>query len=151
MRSCSYSALSPRRSILSMPPGSAASAFSTTRRLPDPAGTHRVKPEGRLLPSRNSSATITSCSAHSASTGWYPRLPSPAFAGAGSSAFGGALVAVDHSGVDIQGCRLHRPTALQIEDEFGIGLGQTQQRHRLGGDRRLALLQQRQVLGMELR
>src|SRR6266513_2889514 len=39
--------------------GSAASAFSTTRRLPDPAGT---------LPSRNSSATITSCSAHSAST-----------------------------------------------------------------------------------
>jgi hypothetical protein len=54
-------------------------------------------------------------------------------------AFGGALVAVDHSGVDIQGCRLHWPTALQIEDEFGIGLGQTQQRHRLGGDRRLAL------------
>jgi hypothetical protein len=39
---------------------------------------------------------------------------------------------------------------LQIEDEFGIGVGQTQQRHRLGGDRRLALLQQRQVLGMEL-
>ena len=44
-----------------VPPGSAAIAFSTTRRLPDPAGT---------LPSRNSSATITSCSAHSASTGW---------------------------------------------------------------------------------
>jgi hypothetical protein len=30
-------------------------------------------------------------------------------------------------------------------------LALTQQRHRLGGDRRLALLQQRQVLGMELR
>jgi hypothetical protein len=37
--------------------GSAAIAFSTTRQLPEPAGTHRVKPEGRLLPSRNSSAT----------------------------------------------------------------------------------------------
>jgi len=33
-----------------MPPGSAASAFSTIRRLPEPAGT---------LPSRNSSATMT--------------------------------------------------------------------------------------------
>jgi hypothetical protein len=58
---------------------------------------------------------------------------------------------VDHGGVDIEGCRLHRPAALQVEDEFGIGLGQTQQRHRLGGDRRLALLQQRQVFGVELR
>jgi hypothetical protein len=40
---------------------------------------------------------------------------------------------------------------LQVEDEFGIGLGQTQQRRRLGGNRRLAVLQQRQILGMELR
>ena len=39
---------------------------------------------------------------------------------------------------------------MQIEDELGIGLSQTQQRRRLGGDRRLALLQQGQILGMEL-
>jgi hypothetical protein len=64
---------------------------------------------------------------------------------------GRPFVAGDHRGVDVEGRRLHRPTALQVEDEFGIGLGQTQQRHRLGGDRRLALLQQRQILAMELR
>ncbi len=66
-------------------------------------------------------------------------------------AFGRALVAVDHGGVDIEGRRRHRLTALQIEDELGIGLGQTHQRHRLGGHRRLAVLQQRQILGVELR
>jgi len=58
---------------------------------------------------------------------------------------------VDHGGVDIEGRRLHRPAALQIEDEFGVGLGQPEQRRRLAGDRRLAFLQQRQILGMELR
>ncbi|HMD66220.1 MAG TPA: hypothetical protein VKG22_06185 [Stellaceae bacterium] len=52
-----------------MPPGSAAIAFSTNRRLPEPAGTHRVKPEDSLLPSRNSSAMITSYSAQKATTG----------------------------------------------------------------------------------
>ena len=58
---------------------------------------------------------------------------------------------MDHGGVDIEGRRLHRPAALQIEDEFGVGLGQPEQRRRLAGDRRLAFLQQRQILGMELR
>jgi len=47
------------QNILSMPRGSAAGAL-TTRQLPDLAGT---------LPSRNSSARITSCAAHGASTG----------------------------------------------------------------------------------
>jgi hypothetical protein len=42
---------------------------------------------------------------------------------------GRPFVAGDHGGVDVQGGGLHRPTALQIEEQFGIGLGQTQQRH----------------------
>ena len=100
--------------IWSMPPGSAASAFSTTRRLPEPAGTL-------------------------------------ACVGAGSSPLGRPFVAGNHRGVDIQRCRLHRPTALQIEDELSIGRGQTQQWRRLGGHARFTLLQQRQILGMELR
>jgi hypothetical protein len=40
---------------------------------------------------------------------------------------------------------------LQIENQLGIGLGQTQQRRRPGRHGRCPLLQQRQILGMELR
>jgi hypothetical protein len=42
---------------------------------------------------------------------------------------GRPFVAGDHGGVDVEGGCLHWPTALQIEDQFGIGFGQTQQRH----------------------
>jgi hypothetical protein len=41
--------------------------------------------------------------------------------------------------------------ALQIEDQFSIGLGQTQQRRRLGRHVGFALLQQRQIRDMKLR
>jgi hypothetical protein len=78
-------------------------------------------------------------------------LPSPAFARAGSRPLGRPLVAGNHGGIDVEGGRLHRPTASQIEDQFGIGLGQTQQRRRLGRHIGFAVLQQRQILGMELR
>jgi hypothetical protein len=40
---------------------------------------------------------------------------------------------------------------LQIEDQSGIGLGQTQQRRRLGRHIGFAVRQQRQILGRELR
>jgi hypothetical protein len=127
-----------------MPPSSAASAFSTTRRLPDPARNLSGQARGQAI-------TVAELIGDDHVLFGPQRQHRLVPAIAVVRAFGGALVAVDHRSVDIQGCRLHRPTALQIEDEFGIGLGQTQQRHRLGGDRRLALLQQRQVLGMELR
>ena len=65
-------------------------------------------------------------------------------------ALGGALVAGDDRRIDIERRRLDRVPALQIENQLGIGLRQTGQRHRLRSDARLAALQQRQVLGMKL-
>ena len=59
---------------------------------------------------------------------------------------GRLFVTSDHGGVDIEGGCLHWPAALQIEDQFGIGLGQTQQRRRLGRHVCFAFLQQRQIL-----
>jgi len=127
-----------------MPRGNAASAFSTTRRWPDPARNLSGQARGQAI-------TVAELIGDDHVLFGPQRQHRLVPAIAVVRAFGGALVAVDHRSVDIQGCRLHRPTALQIEDEFGIGLGQIQQRHRLGGDRRFALLQQRQVLGVELR
>lgn len=51
----------PRSRIWVTPAGSCATARSSRRRFPQPAGT---------WPSRNSSWTITSCSAQSTTTGW---------------------------------------------------------------------------------
>jgi hypothetical protein len=66
-------------------------------------------------------------------------------------ALGRPLVAGDDRRIDIERRRLDRPPALQIEDQLGIGRRQTGQRHRLRSNARLAVLQQRQVLGMKLR
>jgi hypothetical protein len=127
-----------------MPPSSAASAFSTTRRLPDPARNLSGQARGQAI-------TVAELIGDDHVLFGPQRQHRLVPAIAVVRAFGGTLVAADHRSDDIQGCRLHRPTALQIEDEFALALAKPNSGTVSAATGYFALLQQRQVLGMELR
>lgn len=77
---------------------------------------------------------MTSCSAYSASQRLRTAFAVPQLREGGLQRFDRSLVAVDHGGVDIEGCGLHRSWAeatglsrggSRTEEKFGIGLGPT--------------------------